>query len=82
MSILLAVDGSSYSDAEATLVTGIAWPAGTAVRVLAVVRGHLPLEGLSPETQRVVEESLADLRRQESAAITTLTAQVACALTA
>ena len=77
LTVLLAVDGSSYSDAEATLVAGIAWPAGTAVRVLAVVRGHLPLEGLNPETQRVVDESLADLRRQERAAVTTLTAQVA-----
>jgi nucleotide-binding universal stress UspA family protein len=77
LAVLLAVDGSSYSDAEATLVAGIAWPVGTAVRVLAVVGGRLPLEGLSPETQRVVDESLADLRRQEWAAAETLTAQVA-----
>jgi nucleotide-binding universal stress UspA family protein len=78
----LAVDGSSYSDTEATLVAGITWPAGTAVRVLAVVRGRMPLEGLSPETQRVVDESLADLRRQEWAAAETLTAQVADRLSA
>jgi nucleotide-binding universal stress UspA family protein len=82
LTVLLAVDGSSYSDAEATLVTGIAWPAGTAVRVLAVVRGHLPLEGLNPETQRVVDASLADLRRQEWAAAETLTTQVVSRLRA
>ena len=58
-------------------MASITWPAGTAVRVLAVVGGRLPLEGLSPETQRVVDESLADLRRQEWAAAETLTAQVA-----
>ncbi len=44
LTVLLAVDGSSYSDTEATLVAGIAWPAGTAVRVLAVVRGRLLFE--------------------------------------
>lgn len=77
LTVLLAVDGSSYSDAEATLVAGIAWPAGTAVRVLAVVRGHLPLVGLSPETQRMVDESLSDLRQQEWAVAETLTTQVA-----
>jgi nucleotide-binding universal stress UspA family protein len=77
LTVLLAVDGSSYSDAEATLVAGIAWPAGTAVRVLAVMRGPLPLVGLSPETQRMVDESLSDLRQQEWAVAETLTTQVA-----
>ena len=77
LTVMLAVDGSSYSDTEATLVAGITWPAETAVRVLSVVRGRLPLEGLSAETQRVVDESLADLRRQEWAAAETLAAQVA-----
>ena len=77
LTVLLAVDGSNYSDTEATLTACIAWPAGTSVRVLAVVRGRLPLAGLSPETQRVVDESLADLRRQEWATAKTLTAQVA-----
>ena len=40
MSILLAVDGSSYSEAEAALVAGIAWPAGASVCVLVVVPGR------------------------------------------
>jgi hypothetical protein len=40
---------------------------------LVVVRGHLSLEGLNPETQMVVDESLADLRRQEWAAAETPT---------
>jgi len=80
--ILLAVDGSDYSDAEATLVTGITWPAGTAVRVLAVVPKRLPLVGLSVETQRMVDESLSDLRQREWAAAVTFTAQVASHLRA
>ena len=71
------MDGSSYSDAEATLVAGIAWPAGSAVRVLAVVPERLPLLGLSLETQRMVDESLSDLHQQEWAAAETLTTQVA-----
>lgn len=77
LTVLLAVDGSSYSDAEATLVAGIAWPAGTAVRVLAVVPERLPLLGLSVETQRMVDESLSDLRQQEGAVAETFTTQVA-----
>jgi len=48
---LLAVDGSRHSEAAAALVAGITWPAGTALHVLAVVRGHLPLEGLNPGCQ-------------------------------
>lgn len=50
-SILLAVDGSRYSDAEEKLLAGMTLPMGTVVRVLAVVRQRLPLMGLSPETQ-------------------------------
>ena len=65
LTVLLAVDGSGYSDAEATLVAGIAWPAGTAVRVLAVVPERLPLLGLSVETQGMVDESLSNLRQQK-----------------
>jgi nucleotide-binding universal stress UspA family protein len=75
--VLLAVDGSSYSDAEATLVASITWPAGSSVRVLAVVPERLPLLGLSPETQRMVDESLSDLRQQEWVVAETLTTQVA-----
>ena len=43
----------------------------------AVVRERLPLAGLSPEAQRVVDESLSDRRRQEWATAETLTMQVA-----
>jgi len=77
LTVLLAVDGSSYSDAEATLVAGIAWPVETAVRALAVVPERLPLLGLSVETKRMVDESLSDLRQQEWAVAETLTTQVA-----
>ncbi len=77
LKILLAVDGSRYSEAEAALVAGVTWPAGSSVRVLAVVPERLPLVGLDVETQRVVDASLADLRMQEWAVAETFTAQVA-----
>jgi hypothetical protein len=43
----------------------------------AVVRERLPLAGLSPEAQRVVDESLSDRRRQKWAAAETRVSQVA-----
>lgn len=77
LTVLLAVDGSSYSDAEAKLVAGITWPAGTSVRVLAIVPERLPLLGLSPETQRVVDEMLTGARQQDWATAETLAVRVA-----
>jgi nucleotide-binding universal stress UspA family protein len=76
-SILLAVDGSRYSDAEVRLLAGMTLPAGTVVHVLAVVHQRLPLMDLSPETQMVVDESLSGVRRQEWDVAEALTAQVA-----
>ena len=38
LTVLLAVDPLSYSDTEATPVACLTWPAGTAVRVLAIVK--------------------------------------------
>jgi nucleotide-binding universal stress UspA family protein len=75
--ILLAVDGSRYSDAEANLMIGVTWPSGTLVSVLILAPARLALVGLGPETQRVVDESLTDLRRQEWGTSETLAAQVA-----
>jgi hypothetical protein len=43
----------------------------------STVRERLPLAGLSPEAQRVGDESLSDRRRQEWAAAEALTMQVA-----
>ena len=77
LTVLLAVDGSSYSDAEANLVTDIRWPAGTSMRVLAVVPERLPLVCLSPETQSVVDEMRAGARQQDRAAAETLVVRVA-----
>src|SRR5688500_1777599 len=36
MRVLLAIDGSSCSDAATRLVAGLAWPEGTSILVLAV----------------------------------------------
>jgi nucleotide-binding universal stress UspA family protein len=77
MKILLAVDGSRYSDEEAALVAGITWPAGTTMRVLAVVPERLPLIGIGPDTQRMVDETLADIRQQERVASEALAVRVA-----
>jgi nucleotide-binding universal stress UspA family protein len=76
MKILLAVDGSRYRDAEAELVAGITWPAGTTTHVLAVVPERLPLIGIGPETQRLVDETLADIRQQERVAAEALAVRV------
>ena len=77
MKILLAVDGSRYSDAEAELVAGITWPAGTTVRVLAVVAERLPLLGIGPDAQRMVDETLVDIRQQEWVAAEAIAVRVA-----
>jgi len=77
LTVLLAVDGLSYSDAEAKLVAGRTWPTGTTVCVLAVVPERLPLVALSPESQSVVGEMLAGIHRQDWAAAETLAVRVA-----
>jgi nucleotide-binding universal stress UspA family protein len=41
--ILLAVEGSSCSDAAVQMVARQTWPAGTEVRVISVVKPHAPL---------------------------------------
>lgn len=43
MKILLAVEGSSCSDASVEMVAHRAWPAGTEVRVISVVKPYAPL---------------------------------------
>ena len=77
LTILLAADGSQYSDSEAKLVADIPWPAGTTVHVLAVVPERLPLIGVGSKMQRVLDEKLADVRRKEWAAAQMLAARVA-----
>lgn len=43
MKILLAVEGSSCSDAAVEMAARQTWPAGTEVRVISVVKPHAPL---------------------------------------
>ena len=47
--ILLAVVGSSHSEAAVRLVANIPWPAGTSVHVLTVVPERWPYLGPSSE---------------------------------
>ena len=58
MRVLLAIDGSSSSDAARDLVTSLAWPAGTSVRVVAVVDvGNPTLIGYAPAVVPIVDEA-------------------------
>jgi nucleotide-binding universal stress UspA family protein len=46
--ILLAIDGTSCSDAAVEIVAGRLWPAGTEVRVISVVKPHVSLASGTP----------------------------------
>lgn len=74
-SILIAVDGSEHSSAAISLVTGIPWPAGTSMHVLAVVPERWLLSGLGSEDQSVLLETLEAIRRDDCAEATRLVAQ-------
>jgi hypothetical protein len=43
MRVLLAIDGSTHSDAAVAAVAGRPWPEGTNIRVLTVVHATAPL---------------------------------------
>ena len=43
MRVLLAIDGSTHSDAAVEQVAGRPWPEGTDIRVLTVVHATAPL---------------------------------------
>ena len=65
LNILLPIDGSIHSTAAVRLAARITWPSRTSVRVLTVVPERLPLGHVSQETQSVIDEALANIRRQE-----------------
>ncbi len=73
--VLLAVDGSLYSEAAVALTARIVWPTGTNVHTLAVMPERWSLNGLSPEAQRVVDETVVKARQLERAAAERLAAQ-------
>jgi nucleotide-binding universal stress UspA family protein len=77
MHIILPVDGSKDSDAAIDLVSGIGWPGGASVRVLAVIPKHRVPDGLSEHEARVVGEALACVRARNRGAAETATTQVA-----
>lgn len=75
--VLLAVDGSAYSQAAVTLTARIVWPSKTSAHTLAVVPERWSLSGLSLEAQRVVDETVAKVRHLEKLAAEQLAAQAA-----
>jgi nucleotide-binding universal stress UspA family protein len=75
--LILAVDGSSHSDAAIELVAGLNRPAGTAVHVLALAPELWPPHDLDAEEARVVRETLARIRRRNQAAAQQVAARVA-----
>ena len=62
MKILLAIDGSSCSDAAVEIVAGRLWPAGTEVRVISVVKPHVSLVSgtLGPSIKYYEEAEMAE----------------------
>jgi nucleotide-binding universal stress UspA family protein len=80
LTILLAVDDSPHSKAAARLVSGIAWPAGTCINVLAAVREPLTMLGLDPEAESALAQTLASTRRTGWAAAEGIAMQVAARL--
>ena len=75
--LLLTVDGSLHSQVAARLTAGITWPPETVVHVLAVAPERWSLHDLALEAQRVVDETLAQVRQLEWAAAVRLTRQTA-----
>jgi nucleotide-binding universal stress UspA family protein len=74
---LLAVDGSPYSDAAVALTARIVWPPGTIIHTLTVAPERWSLNGLSPDAQRVVDETMAKVRHVERTTAERLAAQAA-----
>ena len=78
--VLLAVDGSPFSEAAVEMATAMPWPEGTVIHVLAVVAESGAPLGLSPEAQTVVAEALTVIRRTEHGAAEKLAEGVAVRL--
>jgi len=75
--LMLAVDGSSHSNAAIDLVTGLGWPAGTAVHVLAIAPQLRSPRELDGEEARVVRETVARIRKRHWEAAQQVTTQIA-----
>jgi nucleotide-binding universal stress UspA family protein len=63
--ILLAIEGSSCSEAAVQKVARQAWPAGTEVRVISVIKPHAPLASgpRGPSIKYYEEVEMADRQR-------------------
>lgn len=77
LTLLLAVDGSPYSDAAVELVAQTGWPAGTVVHVLTVVPELWSPRGLTADDERLVRPILAGILSKNQAAAERLIARAA-----
>src|SRR5688572_2698251 len=75
MRVVLAVDGSDYSQAAVDQVVQRSWPAGTTIRVLSVIQPYTP-----PMTEVVVGATLEQVTQQLSQEAKQLTERTARAL--
>ena len=78
--ILLAVVGSSHSEAAVRLVANIPWPAGTSVHVLMVAPERWPYLGPNLEAEHELAEVLAGMRQVDCAAAEAVAGSVAAML--
>lgn len=78
--ILLAVAGSSQSEAAVRLVTNIPWPAGTSVHVLTVAPERWPYLAPNLEAEYGLAEVLAGMRQVDRAAAEAVAGSVAAML--
>ena len=78
--ILLAVIGSSHSEAAARLVANTPWPAGTSVHVLTVVPERWPYLGPGSEATHGLAEVLAGMREADYTAAEAVVEAVAAIL--
>jgi nucleotide-binding universal stress UspA family protein len=77
MRILLAIDGSTYSQTAADEVARRPWPSNSTIRVMSVIQPYTP-----PATEVVLAgATLDDIRRQQASTAEQLTGRAVDALT-
>jgi nucleotide-binding universal stress UspA family protein len=80
LKVLLAVDGSSHSEAAADFVIELNWPDSAHFEVLAVAPERWPLLGVSAEARSVLEETASKVLQVELASADRIAARTAADL--
>ena len=80
LKILLAVDGSSHSEAATKFVMELNWPDSARFEVLAVAPERWPLLGVSAQAQSVLEEAANKVLQVELASAERIAARTAADL--